>query len=423
MKQLFKRLIAMATGCTLAFVLPAVALRSQEAPSVETFSKNGLSTSSISFSPEDFQVSGHDRLSSIVLDTLPDPNAGMLTIGGQTLPLGSQIAVSALSGLRFTPLSAPMLSSTDFTFTPVFSSGETGDAVTVGLFLLAEENTPPVAQALELTTYKNVELTGTFSGIDPENDQLTYKLVSKPARGAITQAQDGSAEFVYTPYKDKTGRDAFTYVAVDAVGNTSAPATVSIRIQKQKSKVRYADMAGVPGHREALHLAESGLLVGEQMGERYFFHPELPVSRAQFTALAMSAAQVDTMEGVTLTGFADDPAMASWVKPYVSSALKCGLVQGSLDPEGQVVFHADDAITTAEAAVVLDRALNITDVAATFDTAPVWANQSASNLVSCGLLSPADELDTLLTRAQAAEMLSGALDVMEARDQSWLPWS
>ena len=422
MKHPCRRLGVLTLGCTLALTLPAAARGSQETAAVEAFSKNGPATDAISFSAADFRVTGGAALSSIVIDTLPDPNAGVLTIGGQSLPMGSQVSVTAVDGLRFTPLSSPMLSATDFTFTPVFSDGQTGEAVTVGLFLLAEENSAPVAQAIELQTYKNVEVCGTFSGVDPDGDTLTYKLLSKPARGAVTQAEEGSAAFVYTPYENKTGRDAFTYVAVDPVGNTSAPATVSIRIEKQKSRVCYADMAGVPGHREAVRLAETGLLVGEQMGERYFFHPDQPVSRAQFTALAMSAAQVKALEGVTLTGFADDAAMDAWAKPFVSSALKCGLIAGSLDAQGQVVFQADEAITAAEAAVILDRALNVTDVADAFAAAPAWASQSASNLASCGVLAADARLDAVLTRADAARLLSGALDVMAQRDSGWWPW-
>ena len=49
--------------------------------------------------------------------------------------------------------------------------------------------------------------------------------------------EDGSSEFVYTPYENKTGKDSFTYVAVDAVGNSSDPATVKIKIEKPNTKV------------------------------------------------------------------------------------------------------------------------------------------------------------------------------------------
>ena len=427
MKHLTRRRTALAVVCAFPLALPVSAALfggSQELPSVAAFSKNGLAPDAISFSPTDFQVSGNADLSSIVLTSLPDPSAGMLTIANQSLPLGSEVAMSAVSGMQFTPLATPMLSATSFTFSPVFSDGTTGDDVTVGLYLLASANTAPVAENLELTTYKNVEITGTFSGVDPEGDLLTFHLVSKPARGAVTQSEDGSAAFVYTPYEDKTGKDAFTYVAVDTVGNTSAPATVSIRIEKQKTKVTYADMDGVTGHREAVRLAEAGLLIGEQMGDQYFFHPQEAMSRAQFTSLAMAAAGVTQLEGVTLTGFADDEAMATWAKTCASTALKAGLIQGTLDENGQVVFQADAPITAAEAAVVLDRALNVTDVSDAFSAAaPAWASQSVSNLASCGVVPTTASLESPLTRAEAAVLLSGTLDVLESRDSSgWFSW-
>ena len=427
MKHLTRRWTALAVVCAFTLALPVSAALfggSQELPSVAAFSKNGLAPDAISFSPTDFQVSGNADLSSIVLTSLPDPSAGMLTIANQSLPLGSEVAMSAVSGMQFTPLATPMLSATSFTFSPVFSDGTTGDDVTVGLYLLASANTAPVAENLELTTYKNVEITGTFSGVDPEGDLLTFQLVSKPARGAVTQSEDGSAAFVYTPYEDKTGKDAFTYVAVDTVGNTSAPATVSIRIEKQKTKVTYADMDGVAGHREAVRLAEAGLLIGEQMGDQYFFHPQEAMSRAQFTSLAMAAAGVTQLEGVTLTGFDDDEAMATWAKTCASTALKAGLIQGTLDENGQVVFQADAPITAAEAAVVLDRALNVTDVSDAFSAAaPAWASQSVSNLASCGVVPTTASLESPLTRAEAAVLLSGTLDVLESRDSSgWFSW-
>lgn len=424
--RLTHRLLALTCAGVLSFVLPAASALfggSSELSAVAVFAKNGPATEPIAFSTDDFQVLGDETLRSIVLTSLPDPAAGILTIGGQAVPEGSEISMSAISGLRFSPLSAPMLSATAFSFAPVFSDGSAGEDVTVGLYLLSAPNGAPVAEALELNTYKNVEIQGKFAGVDPEGDLLTFQLVSKPARGAVTQAEDGSAEFIYTPYENKTGKDAFTYVAIDALGNTSQPATVTIRIEKQKSKVTYADMSGVEGHREAVRLAEEGVLVGETMDGQYFFHPEQTISRAQFTALALSATGGEALEGVTLTGFADDSAISVWAKPYVSSALRSGVVQGTYDEVGQVVFQADQPITAAEAAVVLDRALNVTDVRDTMADAPVWCAQAAANLESCGMLPTSAALEQPLTRAQAAVMLSGALDVMDARDSGgWFRW-
>lgn len=85
---------------------------------------------------------------------------------------------------------------------------------------------------------------------------------------------------------------------------------------------------------------------------------------------------MEALEDVERTGFADDVSIPTWAKPYVSSALKAGLVQGSRSSDGQVVFQAEEPITAAEAAVLLDRALQVTDVSA--DTLaeegiPTWA--------------------------------------------------
>ena len=41
----------------------------------------------------------------------------------------------------------------------------------------------------------------------------------------VTVAEDGSSQFVYTPYENKTGKDSFTYVAVDPAGNVSPEPT------------------------------------------------------------------------------------------------------------------------------------------------------------------------------------------------------
>jgi len=427
--RLARRVAALLCACAVSFVLPASAglfSNDAEPASVAAFSKNALAADTISFSADDFRVSGDAELSSIVLTSLPDPNAGVLAMGAQAVPEGSEVAMAAVDGLKFLPLSTPMLSATSFTFSPVFSDGSVGEDVTVGLYLLSGPNDPPVAEDVSLTTYKNVEVQGTFAGVDPEGDLLSFQLISKPARGAVTQAEDGSAAFTYTPYENKTGKDAFTYVAVDALGNTSSPATVSIKIEKQKTKVTYSDMIGVEGHREAVRLAEAGLLTGEKMGGDYFFHPTEAMSRAQFTALAMSAAGMDALEGVKLTGFADDEAMALWAKPYVSAALRSGVVQGTLDDFGQIVFQPDAPITAAEAAVVLDRALRVTDVptaAETMADVPAWCAQSVANLDSCGALPASAVLSEPLTRAQAAVMLSSALDVMDSRDTGgWFNW-
>jgi len=435
-----RRALPLLTLCAvlLSASLPASALlfdkEEAEPSSVAAFSKNGLATGVISFSADDFKVNGGDALDSIVISALPDDRAGLLTLAGQPLQVGDVVAMSAVAGIRFQPLAAPAAAATSFLFTPVFSSGLTGQAVEVGLYLLSAENSAPIAENLELCTYKNVAITAQFAATDPEGDLITFQLVKKPARGSITMPEDGSNEFVYTPYENKTGKDSFTYVAVDAVGNTSEPATVKIRIEKASTKVTYADMPGLPAYKAAIRLAEEGIFVGECMGGQYFFQPDAPVSRSEFTAMAMTVIGLDPLEDITVTGFADDEAIPVWAKAYASSALKSGIVQGLTDGSGQVIFNPDATITKAEAAVLLDRALQVSDVPADdvwfadSDATPAWASQAAANLESCGVLrtdaSGALGINAPLTRADAAEMLCGALEVLDSRSSSsgWFPW-
>ncbi|WP_305849786.1 Ig-like domain-containing protein [Pseudoflavonifractor sp. MSJ-37] len=389
---------------------------------VASFSKNALAGQTISFSADDLRVeaAGGVSLDQLVIASLPDPAAGVLTLGGIPLGAGDTVALSAVDGLAFRP-AGDEARRASFTFAPVFSNGTSGREVSVDLILLAEENSAPVAEELSLTTYKDTALTARFAAVDPEGDLLTYRLVDKPARGAVELPADGSDCFVYTPYEGKTGRDSFTYVATDAVGNTSAPAKVTVKIQKPSTKVRYADMDGDAAANAALRLAEAGIFVGERMGDRYLFRPEAAVSRSQFVAMVMAAAQVETLEDVSRTGFADDSSIPQWAKPYAASALRAGLVQGVRDEAGQTVFRPDAPVTRAEASVLLDRVLQITDVAqstlgAELEEIPVWAAQPVANLESCGIPVGTAGTSGPLTRGEAAQLLAGAMDVLAARE-------
>ena len=296
--------------------------------------------------------------------------------------------------------------------------------------LAGESSGVPVARDLSFTTYKNTALTERFSALDPEGELLTYQLVRKPARGAVTMPEEGSDTFVYTPYENKTGKDSFTYVAVDASGNTSQPATVSLVIEKPKTKVTYADLSGHTAANAAIRLAEEGLFVGECLGGTYFFRPDEPMARSEFVSLLAQAAGLEGLD-VSATGFSDDDAIPDWAKPYVASTLKAGVLQGTVDSSGQAVFRPDAPITWAEASVLVDRALQITDVAqptmgVDLSAAPVWAAQSGANLESVGLLQAetggALTLSGSLTRGEGAQLLCGALDVLAEREESFWPF-
>lgn len=285
----------------------------------------------------------------------------------------------------------------------------------------------PIAEAFSLTTYRDVAVSGTFSGVDPQGEALTFRVTKNPARGSVTLAEEGSARFTYTPYENKTGKDSFSYVAVDQAGNVSQPAEVSVKIEKTRTDVTYADMAGHPAHKAAITLAEEGIFVGEQMGETWCFRPDTKVTREEFLAMAMDLVDLDALpEGVT-TGFADEDSISVWARPYVASAFQAGMVQGTGTQAGGTTFAPGRTITGTEAAVLLDRLLQVSDVADTGaleeGAAPAWAWQSVVNLEAVGVLTPENDgslaITGELTRGQAAEMLQSAIEVLDFRKNFW----
>ena len=166
------------TAALLTAALPASALfldQEETSPTVLDVVKNGMATETIAFQSSDFVVEGEGALDAIVITQLPQE--GVLTLGGQMVGEGDVIAMTAVDGLRFTPSVAPTALETSFTFQPLFAGGEPGQEAGVEVHLLTEANGAPVAENLELSTYKNVAVTGQLSAVGPQGDLLTYRLV------------------------------------------------------------------------------------------------------------------------------------------------------------------------------------------------------------------------------------------------------
>ena len=279
----------------------------------------------------------------------------------------------------------------------------------------------PVAENMEIKVYRGVAYEGEFRAVDNEGDEVTFAIAQEPKKGMVALTEDGLC-FVYTP-GGKLGTDSFTYTAIDAYGNISLPATVSITIEKANSGVCYADMAGNRAHTAAVDLAEHDVFTGARLGGSYFFEPERTLSRGEFIAMALAAMDVSAEE-VQMTGFCDDASIPSWAKGYAVSALNAGVVSGISTAEG-AAFCSGDLITLNEAAVVLNRLLRVTDVDLSDydaqDAENAWCAQAVANLQSVSIIESgrfsADEMRSGVTRAQAAEMLSAAMTLRNDRNE------
>lgn len=276
----------------------------------------------------------------------------------------------------------------------------------------------PVAQNLELATYRSTSVGGRLSATDPNGDAVTFEITTEPTKGKIELDEDG--HFVYTPADGKRGKDYFGYKAVDTDGNRSQEATVIIKIQKQSSKITYSDTKGKGSAYAAVRLAEEGIFAGQQLAGEYVFSPDQPVTREEFLAMCMTLAGKPTLRDVRSTGFADDADIDAWAKPYVSTALRSGIISGYASGDAGATFGPGEYITALEAAVILDRCVELTDAVTTWfgydDYVPAWALQSASNVSACGLLPyGVSYADATLSRGETAEMLVAAMDVLSRR--------
>ncbi len=278
----------------------------------------------------------------------------------------------------------------------------------------AKLNSSPVAENLELTTYRSVPVEGTFKSLDPEGDPVVYAVLDAPRKGAVET--DGET-FIYTPADGKKGKDTFTYTASDDKGNVSNAATVTVNIKKQKTSVTYSDVSAADAYPATL-LAEKGIFVGESMGGQYLFRPADTVSRGEFLVMCMSVTGAELMD-VKSTGFFDDGSIPVWQKPYVTTAVMGDLITGS-PLDGHLVFSPDEPITFAQASVLLNNALGITDVYldGSEPAAPAWAYQASSNLASCDMLPDVAQGVSAapVTRSDAARLLARAMELMERRN-------
>lgn len=288
------------------------------------------------------------------------------------------------------------------------------------------EEGAPIAQELEISTYRNIPYQTQFLATDSEGDDLTFSVVEEPRKGTVTI--DG-VNFTYTPKDSLVGSDSFTYTATDSAGHVSQPATVTVTIEKTRSGVTYADTDETTAAAAAQRLAEDGIFTGAKIGDQYYFEPGKEVSRGEFLAMVMETAGRDVTE-VTMTGFCDDEAIPSWSKAYAAAGVADGIVRGKTTADG-VAFQGEDTITLNEAATILNRVLAVSDVDleiwyADRETVPSWAAQAVGNMESVSVLTAGSfgsaAMAEPVTRADVAQMLSTARTLLDGEQTGLLDW-
>ena len=247
----------------------------------------------------------------------------------------------------------------------------------------------PQVQDIAFETCVGASTEAALCAQDADGDVVLFQLTERPRLGTAEIEDD---RIIYTPGA-RTGKDEFSYTAVDAEGNAAAPAKITVRIGKNRAGLTYSDMEGDPAHYAALCLAARGIMQGERIGDCAFFRPSQTVTRSEFIAMAASAANI-------------------------SAAAADGLVCGYETAGALNEIRGQNPITLAEASVVmanlLSDAAGVSEVmAAEHDEAADWAQRAVSAMARAEILdesTASGSASAPLTRRDACVMLCRAIE-------------
>lgn len=332
------------------------------------------------------------------------PQTGVLKLGSRIIRAGDILTAEQLSALTLQTQQNELDTQADITYLPIYEN-RVAPCATMSIAVRGRQDQSPVAEDSAMETYKNLPGEAMLKVKDPEGQALVYTVTRQPKRGDVAIREDGS--FIYTPKKNKVGVDSFTYTATDPAGNVSQEATVTITILKPTDAQQYTDTTGKACRFAAEWMKNTGIFVAERVGGNSCFQPDKPVTRGEFLTMLVGALDIP-VEDAQVSGFTDDAP--DWLKPYLAAAMRSGLTLGL--PQADT-FRADEPITEAEAAVMLQNALKLdlsddVQTAAVEEDIPDWAVASVEALRCNGIaLSPGDDL----TRGQAAQILYQASSI------------
>lgn len=349
------------------------------------------------FSAEEF--SAGEELAGICITGVPEPDAGTVMLGQRVLRPGDILTAQQLEQMTFHPLRTETDLQAQMTYLPIYKD-RVESVATMSIAVIGKRDQAPVAEDSSMETYKNLPNEALLKVKDPEGQKLTFTVTRQPRRGEVVIREDGS--FHYTPSKNKVGVDSFAYTATDPAGNVSREATVTVTVTKPSDAARYTDTAGEDCRFAAEWMKNTGIFVSEAIGGNRCFRPEKDVSRGEFLTMLVGVLDLEPDMEVSYTEFTENTP--HWLRPYLAAAMRSGLLTGL--PRS---FDTEEGITGAEAAVMLQNALDLTarsdaaqPVSAGAEAAPEWA---ASALQVLGDYGIALEAENILKRGDAAQVM------------------
>ncbi|MDD3767141.1 MAG: S-layer homology domain-containing protein [Eubacteriales bacterium] len=309
-----------------------------------------------------------------------------------------------------------------------------------------------------LSVKKNTPATGSLDSTVPGEGVVVFSIETEPQLGTIEITDAMNGDFVYTPNEDVVGEDSFVFAA-ESEEHGKKTATISVTIEENGDEepsptdgndgengdneeespspsptetpyvpsFKYEDMLDHWGAYSASILAEKGILVGFKIRGKYFFYPEVQLTRGDFILYLVSALNLNVDEYSEISSpFADADETPAWMNLQAKAAYDAGIIKGSLE-DGQVFLRPYEPLTRLEAIAMLNNTIKPRVVSVTTPDytdmylVPEWGISYIQNMTAYGLLQGYDD-NTLrpfakITRAQAAEMIHQTMKYNEAHPE------
>ena len=368
------------------------------------------------FDVDDFDDAIGTNVNSITITALPDTSVGRLMLDNLYVVEKQVLYREDFSMLRFVQADSGTQEAV-FKFKP----NENDYEIECTLKSLESVNLPPVAangDSISAWTNCNISCFDALNGYDPEGGVLRYEIVSYPEKGLITIVNTREGDYIYTPFEDATGTDAFSYRVRDDYGNYSETCVVKMKIEKLKTSLVFSDVENDSCLNAAIVMYENDLMTFRPNPNGSFdFKPTENITREEFIALVMKAMGAQNVPNIETTRFADDSDISQEYKGYLESAFSLGIIKGKNENDG-VHINPKETITIAEAAKIINRIIGakIETALLTFsdaDEIPKDAINDVTSLTSLGILSKVNgkiSPNAPLTREQTAKILMSLLE-------------
>ena len=374
-------------------------------------------TATIEFTADDFDRYFGCRISSLTVTELPEATSGSLMLGSLPLTKRQTVSRDYLDMLRFSPSGKEFTeSSFSFTVTTdngkyqskcalLPFAEENGAPTAAGIHPCR----------LNIAAEAGIDYYGTLSVTDPENDRVDFEILQYPENTLLTLTDKDSGTFKLSVDDGFVGSDSFSYTARDEYGQISEPITVSIEITDDPQSVFYSDLGDHWAHTAAIRMTKRGIMSGYVKSGMRFFDGDANMTFCAFVSAAMKALghDLDSTVGAS-TVFWDNDEIPCEDVAYISEAAELGYISGrQVDGRGEYIDPLRE-ITRAEAALILSRMTGISDattraVFADETSVPAEALEAVYLMNSLGIMYGTGNTNIAaneaVTRAQAAVML------------------